>query len=403
MKILACHNYYQQAGGEDLIFADEVRLLRSRGHKVVEYTLHNDSIHDMGRIELAKNTFWNRESAAKVKEIMHQERPDILHSMNTFPLISPSIFYAAKEAGVPVVQWLQNFRTICPKAQFTRNDKPCEKCLGKAFAWPALVHRCYRGSLSASTVVAGMSAFHRARKTWVKMVDRFLVPTEFVRQKHIEGGIPADRIEVKPNFVHDDPGVGTGRGGYFVFVGRLSQEKGIETLLAAWKRLPVHCRLKIVGDGPLADFVRTASANDERIEWLGWKSLDEALAIVGDALALIMPSTWYETFGRTIIEAYSKGTPVIASRLGAMAEIVRDGETGLMFEPGDDFDLAVKAEMLLLDHRLTSTMRQKARSDYEAKFTAETNYEMLISVFERTLSASGNNHIVDHRLSEVTR
>ena len=173
-------------------------------------------------------------------------------------------------------------------------------------------------------------------------------------RKLIQGNLPADRIVVKPNFVDPDPGAGRGRGGYAIFVGRLSPEKGLETLLDAWTRLSADLNgmpLKIVGDGPLAPTVKLAAEQNSRIEWLGSRSLTEVLTLVGDATMLVMPSIWYETFGRTIIEAYACGTPVIASNLGAMAELVVDGETGLLFAPGDADDLAAKVRSLASDRR----------------------------------------------------
>jgi glycosyltransferase involved in cell wall biosynthesis len=197
--------------------------------------------------------------------------------------------------------------------------------------------------------------------------------------------LPANRIAVKPNFVAPDPGVGTGQGNYALFVGRLAPEKGLETLLAAWTRLPEPVALKIIGDGPLAEQVKTAVAQNCHIEWLGRRPMAEVLAIMGEAACLVMPSIVYETFGRTIIEAFAKGTPVITSRLGAMAELVEDERTGWLFEPGNADDLAAKVRRLFAHAQERARMRQAARAEFEGKYTAEPNYHTLLTIYEQAL------------------
>lgn len=381
MKILLCHNYYQQPGGEDQSFAAEARLLESHGHTVLRYTLHNDAIEQMGRCGAARRTFWNRQVYADLHRLIGRERPQVMHCTNTFPLISPAAYYAARAEGVPVVQSLRNYRLLCPNALFLRDGKVCEDCLGKTFAWPAVLHGCYRGSRAASAVAAAMLAGHRAMRTWTRAVRLYYTLTDFARRKFIEGGLPGERIAVKPNFIDPDPGPGTGQGGCAVFVGRLSPEKGIETLLSAWGRLRTSMPLKIIGDGPQADLVRTAAERDSRIEWLGRQTPEQVLDLIGEAACLVMPSIWYETFGRTIIEAYSRGTPVVASRIGALAELVDEGRTGLTFKPGDPGDLADKVQGLLEDSQALGRMRLGARQEYRSKYTGEINYSQLMAIY----------------------
>ena len=273
-----------------------------------------------------------------------------------------------------------------------RDGRVCEDCLGKAIAWPAVRHRCYRGSAAGSAVVAGMVAWHRLRKTWTRSVDLYYTLTDFARRKFIEGGFAAEKIAVKPNFVRSDPGMGTGDGGYGVFVGRLSPEKGLDTLLAAWSLLAADANappLKIVGDGPLAPAVAAAAAQNPRIQWLGARPLAETQSIIGQAKLLVMPSVWYETFGRTIIEAFAGGVPVIASNLGAMAELVADGRTGLCFEPGNAVDLAVKVRAIFGDPERLATMRRAARCEFEARYTAEANYRLLMRIYSQALANRG--------------
>ena len=388
MKILFCHNFYQQPGGEDQSFAVEASLLEAHGHQVLRFTRHNDSINRMRRLEIASLAIWNQHTFHELRELIRRERPAVMHCTNIFPLISPAAYYAARAEGVPVVQSLRNYRLFCLNACFLRKDRVCEDCLGKGVLWPGVLHGCYRSSRSASAVVAVMLSLHRVMRTWVRMVDRYFTLTEFSRQKFIAGGLPAGRLAVKPNFIHPDPGPGNGQGGYAVFIGRLSPEKGIQTLLSAWSRLGGRLPLKIIGDGPLAESVIAAAMQTAGIEWLGRRQPREVLALLGEAACLVMPSIWYETFGRTIIEAYAKGTPVVASRLGAMAELVHEGRTGLLFEPGNPSDLAVKIHALLEDREKCIGMRRGARREYEEKYTAETNYRMLMTIYQEAAEGS---------------
>jgi glycosyltransferase involved in cell wall biosynthesis len=382
VKILLCHNYYQQPGGEDQSFALEALLLESQGHQVVRFTRHNDVIDPRGRFQVARQTIWNRETFQELQRLIRRERPSIMHCTNTFPLISPAAYDAAGSAGLTVVQSLRNYRLFCPNATLLRNGRVCEECLGKAVPWPGIQHGCYRSSRAASAVVAAMVSLHRLKGTWARSVHRYFTLTEFSRQKCLEGGLPAQRLAVKPNFIHPDPGPGSGKGGYAVFIGRLSPEKGIKTLLTGWAQLADRLPLKIVGDGPLAAEVKDAAQQTAGIEWLGRRSPQEVLTVLGEAACLVMPSIWYETFGRTIIEAYAKGTPVVASRLGAMAELVHDGRTGALFEPGNPEDLRLKIHRLLDDPGGLWVMRDAARREYEQHYTAEMNYRMLMAIYQ---------------------
>jgi glycosyltransferase involved in cell wall biosynthesis len=389
MKILLCHNHYQQPGGEDLSFAAEAALLEAHGHDVVRHTLHNDALAEMHSLQAAARTIWGRESYRAVRGIMRRERPDVMHCTNTFPLLSPSIYYAARAEGVPVVQSLRNYRLLCPNAYLLRDNAVCEDCLGRLFAWPGIVHGCYRESRAASAVVAGMSGVHRLLGTWRKAIDLYFTPTEFARRQFIRAGFPAEKIAVKPNFVDPDPSVGDGAGGYAIFVGRLSPEKGIATLLEAWRQLGDAVPLKIVGDGPLANDVAAAAQCNPSIEWRGACSHAEVLRLLGDARCLVMPSIWYETFGRNIVEAFAKGTPAVASRLGCMEELVEDDVTGFHFTPGDAADLARVVRRAMNEPLTQTEMRIAARAAYESRYTGEVNYRMLMDLYQRALNGAG--------------
>lgn len=388
MKLLLCHNYYQNRGGEDASFEEEANLLIRYGHTVHQYTVHNNTIDGLRGIEVAKQSLWNRKTFEELSHLLRGNDFDVLHCTNTFPLMSLAAYDAARLAGVPIVQSLRNYRLLCPTSFFMRNDRACTDCLGRVTAWPGILHACYRNSRVATTVVAAISIFHRFKRLTARDADCYYTLTEFARQKFIEGGFPADKIFVKSNFVDPDPGVGSGAGGYAVFAGRLSREKGINTLLAAWEKLsssngcPV---LKIIGDGPLAPQVQAALRQNPQIEWLGELSLPDTLKLIGEAAVLVMPSVWYETFGRTMIEAFASGTPVIASRLGAMAELVADGSTGLHFTAGDADDLAAKVTSIFASTERLADMRIRARIEYESKYTADKNYLSLLSIYEQVL------------------
>ena len=382
MHILSIHNSYQIRGGEEESREAEERLLREMGHQVDVYEENNARILTMAPVNVALRSIWSREAYTAVTERLINSTCEIIHVQNFFPLISPSVYYAAKSQGVPVVQTLRNYRLLCPNALFFRNGKVCEDCLGKYVPYPGVLHSCYRNNRAVSGATATMLTLHRILPTWTKMVDCYIALTNFAREKFIQGGLPAQKIVVKPNFIHPDPKPGEGRGNYALYVGRLSVEKGLDTLLTAWESLGEQIPLKIVGEGPLAPRVVEAAERLPKVEWLGRKSIAEVYELMGEALVLIFPSKWYETFGRVAIEAFAKGTPVIASKIGAIAEVVDCGRTGLHFRAGDSSDLVAKVEWILANPRERDCMRQEARAEFEAKYTASKNYQRLMEIYE---------------------
>ncbi|MEN8447610.1 MAG: glycosyltransferase [Cyanobacteria bacterium J06555_13] len=381
MRILSIHNEYQIRGGEDESCASEEQLLRDNGHEVVSFKEHNDRIKTLGKITLAANTIWSRTSYQTVDNLLKEQPFDIVHVQNFFPLISPSVYYAAQRRGVPVIQTLRNYRLLCPNGLFFRQGSVCEDCLGKVIPYPGIVHSCYREDRAASTMVTAMVSTHRAFKTWTQAVDRYISLTHFARNKFIEGGFPADNIVVKPNFVAPDPGPGDGLGGYALYVGRLSVEKGLNILLEAWPTLEKPMPLKIVGDGPLSEYVAQMCDRYSHIEWLGRRPMSEVHNLMGNAALLVFPSKWYETFGRVAVEAFAKGTPVVASRIGAIAELITHQQTGLLFNPGDAEDLAVQVNWLNSHPQQLITMRATVRSEYTDKYTPEINYQQLMDIY----------------------
>ncbi len=383
MKVLLVHNSYQQRGGEDEVFASEVDLLESHGHEVVRYTAHNDAVRQLSQLTLACKTSWSGTTYQEMRALLERQRPHIVHVHNTLPLISPAVYYAAGAAQVPVVQTLHNYRLLCPNALLLREQRICEDCVGRRVAWPGIIHACYRQSRGATAAVAVMLSLHRLLGTWNKRVSRYIALTDFMRQKFIKGGFPANKIVVKPNFVATDPGKGDHRGRFALFVGRLSPEKGVQTLLQAWQHVDGRVPLKIAGAGPLQN---RAYGSPPGIEWLGQQSREQVVALMKQAFVLVFPSECYEGFPTTIAEAFATGLPVLASFLGAMGEIVQHRQTGLLFTPGDANDLAANVEWAIDHPDELADMGRRARDQFEAKYTAERNYRLLCDIYHGVLN-----------------
>lgn len=386
MRILSLHNAYQLKSGEEVCTAEERKLLRENGHEVDELDDTNDRIpSEVSPLRAALRTTWSRESYRRVKNQLKTKSYDLIHVQNFFPLLSPSVYYAAKSQGVPVVQALHNYRLFCADATLFRDGQICEKCIGKRLAWPAIRHACYRDKAVASTALVVMQTAHRVMPTWTKKVDMFVTLTQFMRDKYIEAGFPEDKLMVKPNFVSDVPEVGQGDGNFACYVGRLYKEKGIETLLRAWDTVGETLPLKIIGDGPLAEQVTDATEKNPNITYLGRQPLDEVYRTMGDAKLLVFPSEWYEPFGRVAIEAYAQGTPVIATGSGGIGELIESGRTGLVFEPGNSDNLAAKVKQLLENPEQLQAMRHTVRQEFLDKYTAQRNYEILMNIYEKAI------------------
>ena len=379
MRILIVHNAYQQRGGEDSVVEAETELLRAYGHAVELYQKDNRDIAGISRLRLLTGTIWSRQTVAEMSGILAHARPDVIHVHNTFPLISPSLYWAAERAGIPVVQTLHNFRLFCPQAMFLRHESVCEDCLGHV-PWRGVTRACYRGSMGQSAVLAGMVTTHRALGTWRNKVARYIALNEFCRRKFVEGGLPAERVLVKPNFVDFAPPPAGERSG-FLFVGRLSAEKGIRTLVDAASKVP-DARIAVAGSGPEASLL-TSVANIDGLGALPSAAVRERMVA---ASALVLPSIWYENFPRTLVEAFGCGLPVIASRIGALAELIDDGVTGFLFEPRDADDLASKLRWANAHPAEMARMGRAARSHYEAHFTADGNYRQLMAIYNEAIA-----------------
>ena len=390
MKIVIVHNTYQHPGGEDVAVAAESNLLERRGHTVIRYSRSNDEMAMISaprRLLMVKDMIHSEKSKREMLDLLRNERPDLVHVHNTFMMVSPSVFEACREAGIPVVQTLHNYRLLCPGWSLCREGKVCEECIESGL-WRGVWHGCYRDSRLMTAAVALMLQVHRMRGTWSHDVGGYVALTNFARDKFIEGGLPASRIGVKPNFLESDPGKRSSSGGFALFVGRLSAEKGAEVVLEAWQKLKGTIPLVIMGDGPLREPLESEAAarNLSNVTFAGWRSRGEILSAMKSASLLVTPSLWYEGFPMTVVEAFACGIPVICSRLGGLREIVEDGSTGLHFNPGDAEDLAGKLDLLWTQPSQLAAMGRAAREEYKRSYTAERNYELMMQIYARTMA-----------------
>jgi glycosyltransferase involved in cell wall biosynthesis len=389
VKVMIVHNANQQVGGDDVVVAHESKLLQSAGHQVVFFRRDNWAAkHYTGlrKFGLAKQAVWASDAKRELALLLRDEKPDVVHVHNTFVMISPSIYSACAEAGVPVVQTLHNYRLLCPAATLFRDGKVCEECMQHSLL-RSIQHGCYREARSATAVTAAMLAFHRFRETWSREITCFVALSEFSRSKFIEGGLPAHKVVVKPNFIDPDPNNRVGDGDYALFAGRLSPEKGVDTLVSAWKQLHTDIPLVMVGGGPEEARLRERVAREgiKNVELKGKLSREQTLAALNNARFMVFPSVWYEGFPMALVEAFACSVPVICSRMGTMPEVVADGRTGLHFTPGDADDLARKVEWAWTHRDEVRTMGKEARHDFESKYTAEKNYPLLMGIYERAM------------------
>jgi len=382
MRVLMVHNYYQQPGGEDEVFHAESQLLRDRGHTVLDYSAHNDSISGANKIRTAVETVWSTRAHDALTKLLASFRPDIAHFHNTFPLVSPSAYYACQRARVPVVQSLHNYRLGCPKATYYRDGHLCTDCHGTFLSWPGFVHACYRESRGATGVIGVMNSVHRVLHTWDRQVNVYIALSEFARRRYVMDGLPAAKMKVKGNFVATDPGVGLHQVRGALFVGRLTAEKGIATLLGAAHLLQGRVPLTIIGDGPLAGAVDATSRTLPGVRWLGRQPKSKVLELMGQSMALVFPSEWYEPFGLVAIQAFAKGTPVVGAAIGAIPEIVEHEHTGLLYPPGAADALAAHLERLAGSPQLVDELGRQARAKFEALYTADRNYEALLDIYK---------------------
>lgn len=388
MKVLVIHNRYQQRGGEDAVVEAETRLLAANGIDVQRFEADNDAIQGIiPKIQASASQFGIPSDAlSRFRSVLSGFRPDVVHVHNWFPTLSPSVFNICRRQSIPTVHTVHNYRLLCINATLFRDGHVCEDCVGSTLRTPGIVHSCYRDSLAGSAVATMGMVAHWSMGTWRHSVDRFVALSQFARRKLIDGGLPGDKVTVKPNFIDPDPGVGQGQGGYFLYAGRLTEEKGLRVLLDCWREATDLPLLKIAGTGPLEPEVRQAAASLYNVEWIGRRSSEEVLELMRDASALLCPSQWYEGMPRVVIESLACGTPVIASSIGCYPEMIVDGQSGALFPPGDANNLRTRLRELL-DSGLLSAMRAPARQCFESSYTGEKNFTLLLNLYRSVLLA----------------
>ena len=393
-RVLQVHTRYRQAGGEDEVVAAEMRLLEEAGLSVAQVLFDNPkpggSQFSPAPLLQGIAAVWSRGAARRVRDAIKANRSQIVHVHNTFIAASPSVYGAAASCGVPVVQTLHNYRLVCPAATVYRDGHPCTDCLGRAIPWPAVAHACYRGSRPQSAIVAATLAVHRARQTYTRRIAAYLALTRFQRDLLVRGGLPADRVEVLPNFLEPDPGVTGDRRGGVIFAGRLSEEKGVAALLSAAALAPGLVR--IAGQGPLSSLV-LAAAEAGDVEALGRLDKSAVFDQLRRATAMVLPSVWYEGFPVSVLEAFATGTPVIASRIGSLAELIEDGVTGILANPGDAQDLADRLRWAADHPHEMRTMGSKARLMYETTYRGPAHLAALLDTYRRLTAAAAHGRI----------
>lgn len=381
MRILVVHNAYHYRGGEDTVVDAEVALLKRHGHEVLLYRRDNAELDQLPRLHAGLSALWSRRTVSDLQRLHREFAPELIHAHNTFPLISPSLYGAARRLGIPVVQTLHNFRLLCPQAMLLRDGRSCTDCVGR-IPWRGVLHRCYRQSSLQTAVTAGMLSLHRLAGTWRRDVQRYIVLNQMCRDLFVEGGLPREKMAIKPNFVESaakPPEVPRAGG---MFIGRLSPEKGIVTLAAALQRLP-GLHIDVYGSGPLRELVERSPG----LRYCGFQPADVLRERMHRAAYVIVPSTGIESFGLVAIEAFACGTPVIASGHGGLREIVIHRKNGLLFSPGDSEDLAQALRDAERSPDELRRMGAEAYQSYLTQYTPERNYDLLMRIYDDAIAA----------------
>jgi glycosyltransferase involved in cell wall biosynthesis len=385
MRVLILHSRYLSgpASGENRVAEDEARLLREAGHAVQVWFPAPDLRDRLAVLRTGISAVWSDFAVAHVRKLIRRHHPDVVHVHNLFPMLSPAVLRSAEAEGAAVVATLHNYRLMCLPANFLRDGQVCELCLGK-IPWPGVAYRCYRGSALGSGALATSLVMHRQLGSFDR-VRRFLAVSQFVRQKHIEGGLSPDRIRVKPNFAWPAPRR-KGPGEYFLYLGRLAPEKGVATLLRSADDL--RERLVIVGDGPQAGLLRRQAP--ATVEFTGEISPDEVPGILSRARALLVPSLWYEAAPRGIVEAYASGVPVIASRIGALPEVVEQGVTGILADPGSP-EAWTEAMAGLVEDRESERLGEGAFRAWSERYRPQHGLRALEAAYQEALGSDGSS------------
>lgn len=380
MRVLVLHSRYLSGpvSGENRVVDDEVRLLREAGHEVNVWSPSLERVRDGGLIRVGLGAVWSRRSASRVAELIGSHRPEVVHCHNLFPVLSPAALRAASKAPALIVT-LHNYRLLCLPATFMRKGEICEACLGR-LPWRGVLYRCYRNSAAGSVAIATSLGLHRALGTFER-VTLFLAVSEFVRAKYVEAGFAAERIHVKPNFVWETRRR-RGHGDYYLFLGRLSPEKGVDRLLDVWRLGQPPGRLLIVGDGP--ERARLSRAAPIGVGFRGAVRSDEVPEILARAKALVLPSVSYEGAPRSLLEAFAAGVPVIASATGALPELVEDNVSGLLVQSGNAGAWAAALEKLAVNE-VADRLGEGAWRTWWEHYSPDRGLEELERAYARAL------------------
>lgn len=394
MKVLLVHNYYRshKPSGENVVYEREKSLLQERSDlDLICYERSTDEVAKMsaiGKATFLKNLFFDPKVYQELRALLLEEKPDIVHVHNTFPLISSAVFKAAKDLKIPVVQTLHNYRIFCANGACVRNNKACDLCLETGNLWNGVKHACYVNSRVASVPMVNMIKKYQDENVWTEEIDHFIALSEFARSKFVQAGIPKNRITIKANFCEDNglnQKANEEKSG-FLFVGRFSEDKGPHIFLEAAQKAKVEARL--IGDGPMLEHLKEKYKNEEHIKFLGSKSHQDVFREMDNAIALVLPSLCFEGFPLTIAEAFSRSLPIIASDIGSISERIERGVTGAKFEPGNSDALA----QILVDGAVNPLpffdMGLNARKEYEQKFSPEATLPQLLSIYNSLVKSA---------------
>lgn len=379
MKILIIHNRYQYRGGEDTEAEQEIELLKKK-HSVEVLCFQNQKGFK-GAFQFFCS-IWNIYTVKKVKQKIHEFQPDLVHVHNWHFAVGPLVFRTINRLGIPVLHTVQNYRLLCPSALLLHKGELFTDSLSQVFPWKAVRNRVYRSSVIQTFWLAFIVWFHKRIGTW-KKIDSYLCLTPFAVELFQQSnfGVPKEKFFVKPNFtIVTEVQQRLEKENYFLFIGRLSEEKGLKTLLDVFKELPFE--LKIAGDGPLKDTITQTTMQFDNITYLGNLTKNEVAAALSKAQALVFPSIWYEGMPLTILESYSHGTPIIASNLGAMTSMIINNHNGLHFMPGNTNDL--KNTVLKFDALSSSKkkqMRINALESYQTTYSPELQLRYFDTIY----------------------
>jgi glycosyltransferase involved in cell wall biosynthesis len=394
LRVLVVHNRYrsEQPSGENNVVDREIELLADGGHDVRLFERRSDDISAMSlpaKLAVPLRVPWNRAVRAELTGVLRAERPDVVHVHNVFPLLSPSVLAACADTGVPVVATLHNYGMVCPPGTLYRDGAVCTDCFGTR-TFPAVRHGCYRGSRLA-TVPMSLSVAANRRRWWTG-VSRFFCISGSQRELLLRGGMPADRLTVKYNFVPDHGIRRHGSGEHLLFLGRLTEEKGVRLLMTAWDGLRatggLGLPLVIGGTGPMREEVAAWAGDHDDVSYLGLLDEHACRDLTARAAAVVVPSSWPEAFGLVLVEAMAAGVPAVASAHGSFTELVQEGVTGFLHQPGEPQSLAGALRRVVASPERNRGLGLAARKRYELDFSPAVGLDRLVAGYRAAIGTT---------------